>query len=111
MSNTITATVRACPFYKRIESTRICVDAFNYGYISNCDAYFLSHFHYDHFIGLSKHFKQKLFCSQVTANLVISRLKVPKQYINVLEMNGQFLNIYENDSRIQVMLIDANQLV
>lgn len=100
---------KVCPFYKRIESTRICVDAFNYGTISNCDAYFLSHFHYDHFIGLNKNFQNKLFCSQVTANLVLKRIRVDSKYITALELNDKFVNVYENDSRIRVKLIDANQ--
>lgn len=100
---------KVCPFYKRIESTRICVDAFNYGNISNCDAYFLSHFHYDHFIGLNKNFQNRLLCSQVTANLVLKRIRVDSKYITALELNDKFVNVFENDNRIRVKLIDANQ--
>jgi len=106
-SNTTTAAnTRKCPFYKRIEGTHICVDAFSYGEIDNCDAYFLSHYHYDHFIGLNKEFKNKLFCSKVTANLVIKNIKVDKKFIQVLEMD-KFLDIYDDNS-VQVALIDAN---
>jgi DNA cross-link repair 1A protein len=99
-------TTRTCPFYKRLEGTQIVVDAFSYGNIDNCNAYFLSHYHYDHFVGLTRHFENKMFCSKVTANLVISQLKVNISQITVLEMN-KFSNVYENDS-IQVCLIDAN---
>ena len=98
---------RKCPFYKRVEGTQICVDAFSYGDIEACNAYFLSHYHYDHFIGLKKDFKNQLFCSQVTANLVVKNIKVDKKYINVLEYN-KFLNVYD-DGSVQVALIDANQ--
>lgn len=99
---------RKCPFYKRIEGTQIVVDAFSYGDIENCNAYFLSHYHYDHFVGLTKHFKNKIFCSKVTANLVIKQLKVDKNLVNPLEMN-KFNIIYPNDDSIQVALLDANQ--
>lgn len=99
---------RKCPFYKRIEGTRIVVDAFSYGEIENCDSYFLSHYHYDHFIGLNKHFKNKMFCSKITSNLVLKQIKVDKKYIFPLELN-KFSNIYDNDDSIQVMPIDANQ--
>ncbi len=97
-----------CPFYKRIEGTQIVVDAFSYGDIENCNAYFLSHYHYDHFVGLTKHFKHKIYCSKVTANLVIKQIKVDKDLVNPLELN-KFNNIYQNDDSIQVALLDANQ--
>lgn len=99
---------RKCPFYKRIEGTKIAVDAFSYGDIENCDAYFLSHYHYDHFIGLNKYFKNKLFCSKITANLVIKQIKVDKKYIVALELD-KFVNVYDFDDSIQVTCIDANQ--
>jgi DNA cross-link repair 1A protein len=84
------------------------VDAFSYGDIEGCDAYFLSHYHYDHFVGLNKHFKNNLYCSKITGNLVTSQIKVDKKYVRVLELN-KFTNVYDNEDSIQVCLIDANQ--
>lgn len=101
---------RKCPFYKRIEGTKIVVDAFSYGEVENCDAYFLSHYHYDHFIGLNKHFKNKLFCSKITANLVLKQIKVDKKHIVPLELD-KFVNVYDFDDSIQVTCIDANQYI
>jgi len=88
--------------------TQITVDAFNYGDIPNCNVYFLSHFHYDHYIGMNRHFKHRLICSKVTANLVVKKIRVDPKYIRGLDLN-QYVDVYDNDDSIQVALIDANQ--
>lgn len=77
---------RQCPFYKKIHNTGITVDAFSYGVVPGCQAYILTHFHYDHYGGLTKKFAQPIFCSQVTGNLVEHRLGVDKKWINRLHL-------------------------
>lgn len=76
---------RTCPFYKIVPGFSICVDAFRYGAVEGCTAYFLTHFHSDHYGGLSASWRHgPIYCSRVTANLVKLQLKVsPKMLVEV----------------------------
>ncbi|KAF8931296.1 DNA break repair nuclease [Haplosporangium gracile] len=95
---------RPCPFYKKMPDTGFTVDAFCYGKVEGCNAYFLSHFHSDHYGGLTSTWNHgPIYCSSITANLVITRLKVDVQYIKRLPM-------YEPTvvDGVTVRLMDAN---
>ena len=84
--------------------TSFTVDAFSYGVIPGCTAYFLSHFHYDHYGGLKKGFKQPIYCSCATANLVKTRLHVSSDCVHPLPLSKP-LTI----RGVTVCLLDANQ--
>jgi DNA cross-link repair 1A protein len=75
-----------CPFYKRIPTTSITVDAFQFGAVPDCSAYFLTHFHTDHYGGLTAKFKGNVYCSEGTAALVAGMLKLPRSQIFPLSM-------------------------
>ncbi|OAD03492.1 hypothetical protein MUCCIDRAFT_13087, partial [Mucor lusitanicus CBS 277.49] len=97
---------KPCPFYKRVRDTRFTVDAFNYGKIPDCDGYFLTHYHADHYGGLRANWSHgPIYCSQVTANLVKQELRVDSRYVHPLPMD-QLYPI--PGSNVQVALIDAN---
>ncbi|KAK4971150.1 DNA cross-link repair protein PSO2/SNM1 [Elasticomyces elasticus] len=77
---------RTCPFYKILPGLFICVDAFRYGAVEGCQAYFLSHFHSDHYIGLTSSWCHgPIYCSHVTANLVRQQLRVDPKWVVDLE--------------------------
>lgn len=77
---------RTCPFYKILPGFFTCVDAFRYGAVQGCNAYFLSHFHSDHYIGLTSTWCHgPIYCSHVTANLVKQQLRVDPKWVVDLE--------------------------
>ncbi|KAI0426665.1 DRMBL-domain-containing protein [Xylaria sp. FL1042] len=77
---------RTCPFYKIMPGFYICVDAFRYGAVKGCNAYFLSHFHSDHYIGLTANWSHgPIYCSKVTGSLIKSQLRTASKYIKELE--------------------------
>ncbi|KAG6019931.1 hypothetical protein E4U41_003030, partial [Claviceps citrina] len=77
---------RRCPFYKMIPGFNICVDAFRYGAVEGCEAYFLSHFHSDHYIGLTARWEHgPIYCSRVTGSLVRKQLRTAAKWVVELE--------------------------
>ncbi|KAG9302740.1 hypothetical protein G9A89_009517 [Geosiphon pyriformis] len=106
VTSTIQSKKKQCPWYKIMPETEITVDAFSYGKIPNCSAYFLSHFHSDHYSGLtSKWSHGPIYCSAVTGNMVIQRLGVKPQYIHKLPLNQE---VDVNGNGVSVTLIEAN---
>jgi DNA cross-link repair 1A protein len=98
---------RTCPFYKILPGLFICVDAFRYGAVQGCQAYFLSHFHSDHYIGLTSHWSHgPIFCSKVTGNLVRQQLRVDPKYVVDLEFEKTVE--VPNTKGVKVTMIPAN---
>ncbi|KAL1964851.1 hypothetical protein VTN77DRAFT_6353 [Rasamsonia byssochlamydoides] len=98
---------RTCPFYKIIPGFSICVDAFRYGRVEGCQAYFLSHFHSDHYAGLTASWRHgPIYCSKVTGNLVRQQLKVDPKWVVDLEFEKKTEVLGTNG--VQVTMIPAN---
>ena len=98
---------RTCPFYKILPGLFICVDAFRYGAVQGCNAYFLSHFHSDHYVGLTSNWSHgPIYCSKVTANLVRQQLRVDPKYIIALDWEEPFE--IPGTKGVKVTMISAN---
>lgn len=98
---------RTCPFYKILPGFSICVDAFRYGAVEGCKAYFLSHFHSDHYIGLTSSWCHgPIYCSHVTANLVRQQLRVDPKWVFDLDFD-QKMEVPETGG-VEVTMIPAN---
>ncbi|KAL4932887.1 uncharacterized protein BDV17DRAFT_279235 [Aspergillus undulatus] len=98
---------RTCPFYKLITGFSISVDAFRYGAVENCNAYFLSHFHSDHYIGLSKSWRHgPIYCSRATANLVRQQLRVDPKWL--VDLDFEKKTEVPGTGGVQVTMMEAN---
>lgn len=98
---------RTCPFYKIMPGFFIAVDAFRYGAIKGQNAYFLSHFHSDHYIGLTASWSHgPIYCSKVTANLVRQQLRVDPQWVVDLDFDKK-IEVPDTQG-VYVTMIPAN---
>lgn len=98
---------RTCPFYKILPGFFISVDAFRYGAVKGCQAYFLSHFHSDHYIGLTASWCHgPIYCSRVTANLVRQQLRVDPKWVVDLEFEKK--SEVPGTEGVHVTMIPAN---
>eukprot|EP00804_Cyclotella_cryptica_P018589 CCRYP_011407-RA/>CCRYP_011407-RA protein AED:0.03 eAED:0.03 QI:270/1/1/1/0.66/0.5/4/792/616 len=97
-----------CPVYKKIPGTDFICDGFLYASHSLSNNYFLTHFHSDHYGGITKQWNEgTIYCSVSTANLVHQQLGVEKRFLHPLPMNTPTV-VASKDKPITVTLLDAN---
>ncbi|KAG1692860.1 hypothetical protein DVH05_024149 [Phytophthora capsici] len=94
------------PDFKCIQGTNppFIVDGFQYACKENSSIYFLTHFHSDHYGGLSKTFDCGIiYCNEITAKLVVQELGVQSKYVHPVGMNTPVMV-----ADVQVTFMDAN---
>jgi DNA cross-link repair 1A protein len=98
---------RTCPFYKIMPGFFVAVDAFRYGAVKGQNAYFLSHFHSDHYIGLTSTWSHgPIYCSKVTGNLVRQQLRVDPKW--VVDLDFEKKTEVPGTQGVFVTMISAN---
>jgi len=101
-----------CPAFKRITGTDFICDGFYYSSPNLSSNYFLTHFHSDHYGGITKNWNDgTMYCSLPTANLVHRQLGVEKRFLHPLPMNTPFVVVSEKGGKhapVTVTLLDAN---
>ncbi|CAK0744358.1 hypothetical protein CVIRNUC_001541 [Coccomyxa viridis] len=79
--------------WQRVDGTSFLVDCFGkQAQMLKCRSWFLTHFHSDHYKGLRGSFKAgHIYCTQITADLAHSRLKVPQERFKIVELRKAVL--------------------
>ncbi|KAK6158793.1 hypothetical protein DH2020_006107 [Rehmannia glutinosa] len=91
------------PSWCCVPGTPFRVDAFKY-LRRDCSHWFLTHFHLDHYQGLTRSFGHgMIYCSSITAKLVNLKIGIPWDKIQVLPLNQK-----TNIAGIDVTCFDAN---
>ncbi|XP_073139252.1 DNA ligase 6 isoform X2 [Henckelia pumila] len=92
------------PHSKLIPKTRFIVDGFKHADSNFSVSYFLSHFHSDHYTGLTPQWSQGIiYCSPTTARLLHNILNIPEHFIFPLSLSQSVLI-----DGAEVFLVDAN---
>lgn len=91
--------------FKVIVGTSFVVDGFGLkeAEIPENAVFFLSHFHSDHYGGITKSWKRKIYCSAITGALVVQNLGVNKALIHTLSLNETVVI-----QGVEVTCFDAN---
>jgi len=80
------ANLASAPACKRVPGCNgFIIDGFGF----SGKYYFLTHFHSDHFGGLSRSFQGTIFCTPITARLVTLRFGISRSQIKVIEIGGE----------------------
>ncbi|XP_057957745.1 uncharacterized protein LOC131150797 isoform X2 [Malania oleifera] len=95
--------LRDVPLWCCIPGTPFRVDAFRH-LRGDCSHWFLTHFHMDHYQGLTRSFCHgKIYCSLITARLVSMKIGIPWDMLQVLPLNQKI-----SVAGIGVTCLDAN---
>lgn len=95
---------RWCPDHKRVPHTPFIIDGFSYSLSNTQAVYFLTHFHGDHYGGITKGFDRgRIYCTPPTARLLQHRFEVPSSRITTIPVAGELVV-----AGVHVQALDAN---
>lgn len=93
----------------RLTIALVVVDGFHYAAPSLTANYFLTHFHSDHYGGITRRWEAGIiYCSEPTAKLVNQQLGVDRQYLHPLPVGVPVPITTGNGKTVSVTLYNAN---
>ncbi|KAG2635239.1 uncharacterized protein LOC120660765 [Panicum virgatum] len=102
-SSAVKGKAKDTPHWCCIPGTPFRVDAFRY-LRGDCCHWFLTHFHVDHYQGLTRSFCHgKIYCSSITASLVHHKIGIPWDKLHVLPLNKKI-----TIAGVDLICFDAN---
>jgi len=99
------------PSWKQVPGTPFLVDAFQYLKHRPTEHWILTHFHADHYGGLSKKaFTEDhgmIYCSEITANMCVHKFKIERSRFVILEIGKPRMVFFPQGSMV-ITCFDAN---
>ncbi len=90
----------ACPLDPILQKHNIFVDSFS----SRIGFHFLTHAHQDHMSGLNKSLSSQIYCSEITRDLVMMQINLPRKQFIILKENKPIII----NKHIVVIAIDSH---
>lgn len=92
----------AVPEHHRLKDTGLVVDCFFLGDVVDCDGYILTHFHSDHYRGISSSHRP-VYGTKLTLALAKRKFNLPSTSLHALN-----LHVWCELPKCRIMLVDAN---
>ncbi|RUS72320.1 hypothetical protein EGW08_019912 [Elysia chlorotica] len=89
-----------------LQGTNIAVDYWKIKGIPDSYIHFLTHVHGDHIVGLTSSWGRQIYCSDITAMLLVKRHGISKTLLNILPIGERV--IVSGSESFTVMAFDAN---
>jgi hypothetical protein len=89
-----------CPLDEMLQINNIFIDTF----YENDGFHFLTHAHTDHMNGLSELFIGKIYCTEITRDLVMIHKNIPKKRFIVLKLD----KIYQLNKDVEFVVVDSH---
>lgn len=74
------------PFHRKVPNTTFVVDYYHKK-VTDLKCSFLTHFHSDHYYGLTKTYDSHIYCSETTGNLIYNFIGVDQKKIKKMKMS------------------------
>ncbi|XP_059164705.1 5' exonuclease Apollo-like [Physella acuta] len=91
-----------------LPGTGIAVDVFNIKGRRKNFVHFLTHLHGDHTVGLTSTWSKTIYCSEITALLLVNKFQLPSHLISVLYLNQETTVQLGRHGNMTVTALDAN---